>query len=389
MPETTGGSSPIPFSRTYIYGNEIDFIQKTIETGRLSGPGPQSEACERQIRETVSAPWAAVVPSCTAALEMAALLIGLAPGDEVIMPSFTFVSTATSVVLRGAIPVFADIDPVTLNLCPDAAAAAITPRTKAIFVVHYAGVVADMDRLGKLATEHGLAIVEDAAQAYGAKRGGRPAGSYGAAAGFSFHGTKNIGAGEGGALVVNDPALVERAAILRDKGTDRGKFLRGEVDAYSWQDVGSSQIVSELTAAFLHAQLLQADAIRSERLALWQGYQDALREAEGAGHFTLPHPPADAEHNGHIFFLMLPDASARRDLSAHLARNGITASPHYVPLHTAPAGRRFGRTSGSLTMTDRAGECLLRLPLWNGLGDDLHRVTGAVLSWCADRRAAA
>jgi dTDP-4-amino-4,6-dideoxygalactose transaminase len=379
----------VPFSRTYLTGREMGYIEATLASRRLSGPGLQSEECERLIRGAAGANWAALVPSCTAALEMSALLLDLGAGDEVILPSYTFVSTATAIVLRGAVPVFVDVDSVTLNLCPDAVERAVTDRTRAIFVVHYAGVVADMAALCAIADRHGLAIVEDAAQAYGSSRCNRPAGSFGVTACFSFHGTKNISAGEGGALVVNDQALAERASILREKGTDRGRFLRGLVDAYSWQDIGSSQIISEVTAAFLRAQLQEADTIKHERLSLWQAYRDALAPAAAAGHFTLPNPPEEALHNGHIFFLMLPDAQTRRDLSESLAAIGIATATHYVPLHSAPAGLRFGRISGEMTATDHAADCLLRLPLWNGLALQQGRVIEAVLDWCALRKVAA
>jgi dTDP-4-amino-4,6-dideoxygalactose transaminase len=382
-------SVSVPLNRVHLTGDELRHIGEAIASGALSGPGPQSLYCEAVIRRAVGAEWAAIVPSCTAALEMSAILLDLVPGDEVVMPSYTFVSTAAAVALRGAVPVFVDVDPVTLNICPDAAAAAVTARTRAIFAVHYAGVVADMDALARVARARGLALVEDAAQAYGSSRGGRPAGSFGTAACFSFHGTKNVTSGEGGALVVNDPALVERAGILRDRGTDRERFLRGQVNAYSWQDIGSSQIVSEITAAFLRAQLDHADRITAERRALWQGYADALAGPALQGHFRLPAPPPEVRHNGHIFFLMLPDARSRLSLGAHLARQGIVAAPHYVPLHSAPAGRRFGRPSGAMTVTDRAAECLLRLPLWVGLGRDQDRVIDAVLDWCGGRREAA
>jgi dTDP-4-amino-4,6-dideoxygalactose transaminase len=378
-------TSFIPFSRTHVTGKELTYIADAVNSRRLSGPGPHSEACERLIRQTTGSAWIAVVPSCTAALEMSALLLDLNPGDEVIVPSYTFVSTATAVALRGAVPVFVDVDPVTLNICPRAVARAITPRTRAIFVIHYAGVVADMAALADIASNSGLVIVEDAAQAYGSSRAGRSAGSFGVTSCFSFHGTKNISAGEGGALAVNDPKLIERAAILREKGTDRDRFLRGLVSAYSWQDIGSSQIVSEITAAFLRAQLEHADAIQTERRMLWQAYHDALRCAEDTGHFHVPHPPDEVQHNGHIFFLMLPDSATRRDLSETLAAAGIGSATHYVPLHASPAGRRFGRVSGDMTVTNKAAECLLRLPLWNGLGKSQERVIDAVLDWCASR----
>lgn len=382
-------SGSVPLNRVHLTGDELRHIGEAIASGALSGPGAQSAYCEAVIRRAAGAPWAAIVPSCTAALEMSAVLLDLGPGDEVVMPSFTFVSTAAAVALRGAVPVFVDVDPVTLNICPEAAAAAVTARTRAIFAVHYAGVVADMDALARLAHARGLALVEDAAQAYGSTRGGRPAGSFGTTACFSFHGTKNVTSGEGGALVVNDPALVERAGILRDRGTDRERFLRGQVNAYSWQDIGSSQIVSEITAAFLRAQLDHADAIRADRLSIWQGYAAALAEPARQGQFRIPAPPPETEHNGHIFFLMLPDARSRLSLGEHLARRGIVAAPHYVPLHSSPAGRRFGRPSGPMTVTDHAADCLLRLPLWVGLGGDQDRVIDGVLDWCAGRREAA
>jgi dTDP-4-amino-4,6-dideoxygalactose transaminase len=379
----------VPLSRSYLCGKESTYIAETLASGRMSGPGPQSELCEALIRTELSAGWAAIVPSCTAALEMSALLLDLKAGDEVIMPSFTFVSTANAVALRGAVPIFVDIEPATLNLCPKAVEAAITARTKAIFVVHYAGVVADMAALCAIASAHELAIVEDAAQAYGASRNGRMAGTFGVTSCFSFHGTKNISAGEAGALVVNNPELRDRAAILREKGTDRARFLQGLIDAYSWQDIGSSQIVSEITAAFLRAQLEQAASINAERLRLWTIYREALSPAESEGHFALPHPPKDAAHNGHIFFLMMRGEQARRDLAAHLAARGIASATHYVPLHTAPAGIRFGVASGALPVTQRTATCLLRLPMWNGLAESQHLVIEAVLHWCHTQRVAA
>jgi dTDP-4-amino-4,6-dideoxygalactose transaminase len=290
------------------------------------------------------------------------------------------------VALRGACPVFVDIDPRKLNLDPKAVDAAVTMRTRAIFVVHYAGVIADMTELALVAQTHGLPIIEDAAQAYGASRGGRNAGTFGATACFSFHGTKNVSGGEAGALVINDPALRERAAILREKGTDRARFLAGKVDAYTWRDLGSSQIVSEVTAACLRAQLQQTTEINAERVKLWTIYHEALAQAEQDGHFALPNPPADAIHNGHIFFIMLRTENARRDLSAHLAARGIASATHYVPLHSSPAGIRFGRASGDLPVTRQAAACLLRLPMWNGLGASQYRVIDAVLDWCGAKR---
>lgn len=376
----------IPFTRTFLTGREMTYIESTVASNKLSGPGQQSAECETLIRAQVGAVWSALVPSCTAALEMSALLLDLQSGDEVILPSYTFVSTANAIVLRGAVPVFVDVEADTLNLSPEAVEAAITPKTKAIFVVHYAGVIADMMSICAIARRHGISVVEDAAQAFGSTRFGSAAGSFGRTACFSFHGTKNISAGEGGALVVNDPTLTERASIIREKGTDRSLFLRGLVSAYGWQDIGSSQIVSEVTAAFLRAQLENGAAINHERVTLWQNYHDAFSEAEAEGCFLRPHPPEDAVHNGHIYFIILPDRAARQDLAKSLSAAGIMTATHYVPLHSAPAGLRFGRVSGDMSVTDNAAECMLRLPIWNGLGLKQDRVIEAVLSWCAMRR---
>jgi dTDP-4-amino-4,6-dideoxygalactose transaminase len=314
---------------------------------------------------------------------MTALLLGLAPKDEVIMPSFTFVSTANAVVLRGASPVFVDIDPVTFNLDPDAVASALTTRTRAIFAVDYAGVPADLHAICAIAAPYGLPVVEDAAQAYGSYREGLSAGAMARLACFSFHGTKNVTAGEAGALLINDGELVDRASVLRDKGTDRAKFLSGAIDCYTWQDVGSSQIVNELTAAFLQAQLERRDEINAGRLAIWNRYREAFLPLEEAGLFALPNPPAGVQHNAHIFFLVLPNQGARERLRAFLRSRFITAASHYVPLHASPAGRRFGRVSGQLPNTARASAGLLRLPLYEGLGSGQDRVIEAVLDWAA------
>lgn len=376
----------IPLSRVRTAGNELTYIEQAIRSGVLAGPGPFSSACERHVREATGGAAAFLVPSCTAALEMSALLLQLGPGDEVVMPSFTFVSSANAVVLRGAVPVFADVDPVTFNLDPGAVEAAITPRTRAVFVTHYAGVPADMEAILAVTSGHGIHAVEDAAQALGSTRGGRRAGSFAPLACFSFHGTKNLAAGEAGALVINDPSLVPRAEILRDKGTDRARFLAGEVDRYAWQEAGSSQIVSELVSAFLLGQLEAAEAIQARRMALWEAYRDGLAGAASEGHFRLPAPPTTVRHNAHIFFLVMPDRAARADLAAHLAACEITAATHYVPLHSAPAGKRYGRVSGPLDATELAAGCLLRLPLYDGLEPDQPRVIAAVLEWTRRRR---
>lgn len=373
--------SMIPLYKPYTTGRELDYITAAMAAGSIAGPGSYSRICEDIIRNTVGGKQAFLVPSCSAALEMSALLLNLEPGDEVIVPSFTFVSTANAVVLRGATPVFVDINCVTLNIDPDAVEAAITPRTKAVFVVHYAGIPADMFRIMAIAKRHGLSVVEDAAQAFGSRLGGQPAGSFGALSCFSFHGTKNISAGEGGALVVNDESLVSRADIVRDKGTDRARFLAGEVSAYTWQQAGGSQIVNELTAAYLRAQLEEVEFIQRQRLLLWQRYADELSCLADRGIASLPQPPDNVIHNGHIFFLVLPDRNTRTDLVQHLRRFGIASASHYEPLHSSPAGLRHGRVSGSMHVTNRVAASLLRLPLYHDLLDEQHRVIDAVLDW--------
>jgi dTDP-4-amino-4,6-dideoxygalactose transaminase len=326
--------------------------------------------------------------SCTAALEMAALLCDLVPGDEVIMPSFTFVSTANAVALRGAVPVFVDIDPATLNLDPDAVARAITSRTRAIFAVHYAGFPADMDRLAEIARDHGLMLVEDAAQALGSTWRGRPAGALGDMAAFSFHETKNIVSGEGGALTLMRPDLIERAEIIREKGTDRSRFLRGQVDKYTWVDLGSSFLPGELIAAFLAAQLGQADTIRAHRLALFDRYFAAFTDLEASGRVKRPHAPNGASGNGHMFYLLLKDIEDRDGFIAHMRAAGIQTPFHYVPLHSAPAGRRYARASGDLRVTDDISARLVRLPLYRTLdADGADQVIATARAWLAGDQA--
>jgi dTDP-4-amino-4,6-dideoxygalactose transaminase len=312
---------------------------------------------------------------------MMALLADLAPGDEVIMPSFTFVTTANAFVLRGAVPVFVDVRPDTFNLDEAKVEAAITARTKAIVAVHYAGVSCAMDALGQIAERHGLLLFEDAAQGikstYGS--GDRPLGSIGALGAFSFHETKNISCGEGGALLVNDERLVARAEILQEKGTNRRRFFRGEVDKYTWMDLGSSFVLSEINAAFLLAQLLEADRITARRLAIWDRYHAAFAPLEEAGLIRRPVVPGDCAHNAHIYYLLAPDREARDALIEGLDQRGIHAVFHYVPLHDSPGGKRYCRVSGSLTETEAASAGLLRLPLWPDLDDaQVSRVIAAV-----------
>ena len=369
----------IPFNRPPITGRELSFLQEAIERRELSGDGYFSRQCEAWLVGRLGVKRALLTHSCTAALEMAGILADLVPGDEVIMPSFTFVSTANAVALRGATPVFVDIRPDTLNLDEQKVVAAITPRTKAIFVVHYAGVCAEMDAFRKIAAEHNLLLVEDAAQALLATYRGRPAGTLGDIACFSFHASKNIVSGEGGALVTDSAALAERAEVIREKGTNRARFFLGLVDKYTWTDLGSSYIPSELVAAFLRAQLEEAEAITAERRIIWDRYHSAFvdLEARDIG-VRRPVVPAHCVHNGHLYYLLLPDRGRRDALISGLRARVIIAPFHYVPLHSSEAGRRFGRTAGTLALTNNLSERLIRLPMWSGMRDESERVIAAV-----------
>jgi dTDP-4-amino-4,6-dideoxygalactose transaminase len=310
---------------------------------------------------------------------MSAILAGIETGDEVIMPSFTFTSTANAVVLRGGVPVFVDIRPDTLNLDENLLDAAITPRTRAIFVVHYAGVSAQMDRIMDIARRHELVVLEDAAQAAHSLWNGRPLGSFGAFSAFSFHETKNVISGEGGALVVNDPAAASRAEIIWEKGTNRAQFQRGEVSKYTWVDIGSSYLPSEITAAFLLAQLEAGPAITATRLARWQRYHEQLEPLEQAGQLRRPIVPRECTHNGHIYYVLVPSAAERDKVLSALAAQGVNAVMHYVPLHSSPAGRRLGRTDGPLSNTDDLSARLIRLPLHPQLDAGAQEQVMAVL----------
>jgi len=372
----------IPFNRPYMTGRELAYIAQAHANGHLSGDGPFTKRCNAWLEQTTGAMRALLTHSCTAALEMAALLLDLEPGDEVIMPSFTFVSTANAFVLRGAVPVFVDIRADTLNIDENLIEAAITPRTRAICVVHYAGVGCEMDAIEAIAARHGLTIVEDAAQGILATYRGRPLGAIGGLGALSFHETKNLISGEGGALLVNDARFAERAEIIREKGTNRSQFFRGQVDKYTWVDVGSSYLPSEILAAFLAAQIEEADTINARRLALWNRYHEAFAPLEAAGRLRRPIVPAHCTHNAHMYYLLLDDLDARTQFIASLKANDIHPVFHYVPLHSAPAGRKYGRASGDLAITDRTGERLVRLPLW--LPDlDQARVIGTVETFFA------
>ena len=369
----------LPFNRPHLTGREFGNMQQAVENLHLSGDGPFTRQCQAWLEHRVGSVRALLTHSCTAALEMAALLIDVQPGDEVIMPSFTFVSTANAFVLRGALPVFVDIRPDTLNLDDGAIAEAITSRTRAIVAVHYAGVPCDMDAIAAVPGLETMPIVEDAAQALGSTYHGRPAGSLGNLAALSFHETKNVIAGEGGALLVNDGRFAERAEIIREKGTNRGKFLRGQVDKYTWVDLGSSFLPSELNAAFLEAQLQEADETTRRRREVWSWYDRRFEDLERTGVVRRPIVPDGCDHNAHMFYVLLQDLASRSRLLAYLNENGVNAVFHYVPLHSSIAGRRFGRAVGSMNHTNDVAERLIRLPLWVGMDqNDVDRVADLV-----------
>jgi len=359
----------IPFNRPYVTGREMEYIRTVVEGGRFAGNGEFSQKCARRLEEITGCRKAILVPSGTAALEMMMVLAGIGPGDEVIMPSFTFSSTANAVVLRGATPVFIDIRPDTLNMDETLVEAAITPRTRAILPVHYAGVGCEMDTIMSIAEKHGLLVLEDAAQCILSYYKNRHIGSLGQMGALSFHETKNIHCGEGGALLINDPAFVERAEIVMEKGTDRSKFFRGEIDKYTWVDVGSSYLVNEISASFLWAQLEEAENIVRSRLDLWNQYHEALAPLEAAGLLRRPVvPEACARHNAHIYYVLFNTAEERDATMSVLYEKGIKAVFHYVPLHSANAGKSLGTTfSTNLPVTTDLSCRLLRLPLFIGL----------------------
>jgi dTDP-4-amino-4,6-dideoxygalactose transaminase len=368
----------VPFNVPPITHREVHYLRDAIRRRELAGNGHYTRICCTWLEQRLGVGAALLTQSCTSALEMAALLCNLAPGDEVIMPSFTFVSTANAVVLRGATPVFVDIRRDTLNIDEGAVERAITPRAKAIFVVHYSGVPCEMNAINAVARRHGLLVVEDAAQALLSTYDGRPAGTLGDIGCFSFHVTKNVTSGEGGALVTARTDIAERARIVWEKGTDRDRFLKGQIDKYTWVDVGSSFLPSELTAAFLAAQLECADAITEDRRATWALYHAAFESLEQAEVVTRPSVPANVSHNGHLYYLLLKDAQTRDSAIQTLKEQGIEAPFHYLPLHSTLAGRRFGRVAGPLPVTDDAAERLIRLPLWTGMGEKCHAVIDAV-----------
>ncbi|OLF81344.1 dTDP-4-amino-4,6-dideoxygalactose transaminase [Maricaulis sp. W15] len=369
----------VSFNVPNTVGRETDYLLEAVAQGHLSGDGPFTKKCHAWLDSQIGG-HGLLTHSCTGALEMACLLADLQPGDEVILPSYTFVSTANAVALRGAIPVFVDIRDDTLNIDERLIEAAITERTKAVIVVHYAGVVAEMDAINAIASKHGLFVIEDAAQALFSTYRGRQAGTLSDAAAFSFHETKNILSGEGGALIVRDEALFHRAEIIREKGTNRSQFFRGAIDKYTWVDLGSSYLPSELVAAFLYAQLERAAEIIQYRRDVCSAYQEAFTALEAKGRLRLPVTPDHCESNGHMFYLILNNIEDRSAFIEAMKAAGIMTPFHYVPLHSAPAGRRLGRVEGSMANTDSLSERLVRLPVYYGVKDEVSRVVEVALT---------
>lgn len=387
QPRPKSEMTAIPFNQPSLGGKELMYLEEALASRHLSGDGLFTKRCHKWLEETLGTPRALLTHSCTAALEMSALLADLGPGDEVIMPSFTFVSTANAVVLRGATPVFVDIRPDTLNIDESKIEPAVTKQTKAIFVVHYAGVACEMETILAIARKHRLLVVEDAAQALMSFYQGRPLGSWGDLAAVSFHETKNVVSGEGGALLINARRFQDRAEILREKGTNRSQFFRGQVDKYTWVDVGSSFLPSELNAAVLLAQLEAASDITRSRREIWRMYHEAFADLEMRGRVRRPFIPASCQANGHIYYLITDSLAERSDLIAHLRANSIAATFHYVPLHSAPAGRKYGRTDGPLATTDDLSDRLIRLPLFATLDKvDALRVIETINDFYQARR---
>lgn len=369
----------IPFNQPFVVGKEFEYIQQAIANYHLSGNGPFTKKCHTWLKEQVGCHKALLTHSCTAALEMTAILANIQPGDEVIMPSFTFVSTANAFVLRGGVPVFVDIRPDTLNLDETKIEAAITSRTKVIVPVHYAGVSCEMDAIMDIAERHNLLVIEDAAQGIMSTYKGRSLGSIGHMAAVSFHETKNVISGEGGALLINRPEYAERAEIIWEKGTNRSQFFRGKVDKYTWVDVGSSYLPSEINAAFLWAQLEEGESITLERLKIWGWYHQAFAELENQGKVWRPTVPAECQHNAHMYYLLLPNLRSRTTLLEKLKTFNINAVFHYVPLHSSPAGRKYGRILSGLSQTQHMSDRLVRLPLWVGMTEeDVMRIVSTI-----------
>ena len=369
----------IPFNRPYMTGKELFYISQAHFNSKLAGDGPFTKRCHAWIEQKTNSHRALLTHSCTAALEMAAILADLQSGDEVIMPSYTFVSTANAFVLRGVVPVFVDIRPDTLNIDETLIEAAITPKTRAIVPVHYAGMACEMDTIMDIARRHNLLVIEDAAQGVMSTYKGRPLGSIGDMGCYSFHETKNVISGEGGALLVNNPKFAERAEIVREKGTNRSLFFRGQVDKYTWVEQGSSYLPGEVIAAFLFAQLEAAEEITSQRMVIWNKYHDAFVALESEGLLLRPVVPENCEHNAHMYYLLLPDLDKRTAFINKLKELDIHTVFHYIPLHSAPAGLKFSRYHGDMQYTDNLSERLVRLPLWVGLDEHIDGVIEKII----------
>src|SRR5690349_16647639 len=357
----------VDFNRPVVVGNEFEYMKQAIENGHISGDGPFTKKCHAFLEKELGVPKALLTTSCTHALEMSAMLLDIQPGDEVIIPDFTFVSTVNAFVLRGARPVFVDVRPDTLNLDESKLEAAITPRTRAIVPVHYAGVACEMDVIMDIATQHRLAVVEDNAHGLFGRYKGKFLGTFGSMASQSFHETKNFTSGEGGALLINDPALAERAEIIREKGTNRARFFRGQVDKYTWVDIGSSYLPSDILAAFLLAQLEQRDKIQWHRKQVWETYYSGLNDWAQAHDVQLPQVPGHCEQSYHMFYLLLPTLELRQRLITYLRERGIYSVFHYLPLHLSEMGQSFGGRRGDCPVTERVSDQLVRLPFHNAL----------------------
>ncbi|CAI1127214.1 dTDP-4-amino-4,6-dideoxygalactose transaminase [Serratia quinivorans] len=375
----------IPFNAPPVVGTELDYMQAAMSSGKLCGDGGFTRRCQQWMEQRFGSPKVLLTPSCTASLEMAAILLDIQPGDEVIMPSFTFVSTANAFVLRGATVVFVDLRPDTMNIDESKIEAAITDKTRAIVPVHYAGVACEMDTIMALAKKYELFVVEDAAQGVMSTYKGKALGTIGHIGCFSFHETKNYTAGgEGGATLINDPALIDRAEVIREKGTNRSQFFRGQVDKYTWRDIGSSYLMSDLQAAYLWGQLEAADGINQRRLALWQKYYDSFLPLAEAGRIVLPSIPADCVQNAHMFYIKLRDVEDRTAFIDYMKEAEIMTVFHYIPLHDCPAGDRFGRFAGEDRFTSQESARLVRLPLFYNMTDVTQRtVINTILSFFA------
>ena len=364
-------------------GNELAYISQAHDQGQLSGDGRFTKKCHAWLEQRIECEKALLTHSCTGALEMAAILANVGQGDEVIMPSYTFVSTANAFVLRGACPVFVDIRPDTLNLDETKIEAAITSKTRAIVPMHYAGVACEMDSIMEIARKHNLIVIEDAAQGIESSYKGKTLGSIGHMATLSFHETKNIHSGEGGALIINSPELCERAEIVREKGTNRGQFFRGQTDKYTWVDFGSSYLPSELMAAFLWAQMEKSKYINTRRLEIWKEYHAELEILDTWGKLRRPVVPLACTHNAHMYYLLLSDLESRTEFIRHLAEDNIGTVFHYVPLHSSPMGKKVGKTETDMSCTEDISDRLVRLPLWLGIEESMPSIIRSIKSFFA------